>query len=131
MKSKKLILLIEDDPAIIDVYKTGLEKAGQFKVEAITLGSEAVKKIKDINENKSKKPDLVLLDIILPDIDGIKVLKSIKNQEKTKDIPVFILTNYGGKEIKKQGLAFKVKEYIIKTECPPSKLIKLIKEQLK
>jgi len=131
MKSKKLILLIEDDPAIIDVYKTGLEKAGQFKVEAITLGSEAVKKIKDINENKSKKPDLVLLDIILPDIDGIKVLKSIKNQEKTKDIPVFILTNYGGKEIKKQGLVFKVKEYIIKTECPPSKLIKLIKEQLK
>jgi CheY-like chemotaxis protein len=128
---KKIILLIEDDLAIIDVYKTGLEKAGKFKVEAITLGSEAIERIKSISENKSKKPDLVLLDIILPDINGIKILESIRNQEKTKDIPVFVLTNYGGKKFKKEGLALNAEEYIIKTDCPPSKLTKLIKKRLK
>jgi len=131
MRSKKTILLIEDDLAIIDVYKTGLEKTGKFTVETITLGSEAIEKINDINKNKAEKPDLVLLDIILPDINGLQILDDIKNQERTKDLPVFILTNYGSKKFKREGVALKAEKYIIKTECPPSKLSKLIEKRLK
>jgi len=131
MKDKKIILLIEDDSAIIDVYKTGLESTGKFKVEVATLGSKAIEEMKEISQNKKKKPDLILLDIILPDINGIKVLEEIKRREETKDIPVFILTNYGSKDFKKQGIALKAEEYIIKTDCPPSKLTKLIKKRLK
>ncbi len=127
---RKKILLIEDDSAIIDVYKTGLESTGKFKVEVITLGNEALEKIKRINEEKDKKPDLVLLDIILPDINGLEILRKIRQGEKTKDLLVFVLTNYGSKEFEREGFKLKVKKYITKTECPPSKLVKLIEEEL-
>ena len=131
MRGKKTILLIEDDLPIIDIYRTALEKTGGFKVEAITLGSEAIKMIRGINENKIKKPDLILLDIILPDMNGLQVLEEIRKQKATRDLPVFILTNYGDKELKKVGIALKAERYITKTDCPPTKLVELVKKRLK
>ncbi len=130
MKYGKTILLIEDDLAIIDVYKIALEKE-KFRVEIITLGSEAIKKMREINENKTEKPNLILLDIILPDINGIDILKEIRRGEKTKKLPVFILTNYSSEDVRKDSFSLNAKQYIIKTECTPRELIKLIKEQLK
>ncbi len=126
----KNILLIEDDLPIIDVYKTAFAKASHFEVKVIISGREALKEVKKIRDGKAEKPDLVLLDLILPDINGIEALKEIRRYKETKNIPVFILTNYQSEKLEKKGREFKAEEYIIKTNCLPSRLVKLIKERL-
>ena len=126
---KKTILFIEDDLPTIDVYKTALEKAG-FDVDPMLLGEEAVRKIKEIEQGKAKKPDLVLLDLALPDINGIEVLEEIRKQKKTKDMLVFILTNYTNKELEEKGLFLKAEKYLLKTDYTPRELVELIKKEL-
>ncbi|MBU4274416.1 response regulator [Patescibacteria group bacterium] len=124
-----LIFLVEDDTLIIEVYKTALENAG-FKVEAFTLGQDMVKCIEKIEAGDAKTPSLILLDIILPDIDGTQVLEKIRQSAKTKEVPVFVFTNYINPELKKKCENLSIEKYIIKTNCPPSELVKLVKEKL-
>lgn len=126
---KKTILFIEDDLATIDVYRTALEQAG-FDVDPILLGEEAIRKVRAIERGEAKKPDLVLLDLILPDINGIEVLKEIRKQEKTKDIPVLILSNYTDKQLEEKGLLLKAEKYLLKTDYPPSQLVELVRKEL-
>lgn len=128
---RKTILLIEDDVPIIEIYTTALEKADNFKVEAITLGQEAIERISKIKEGKVKKPALILLDIILPDMNGLDILAEMRKYKETKDIPVFILTNYTSQQLEQMGHDLKTEKYLPKTEWPPSRLVPLIKERLK
>jgi len=125
----KRILLIEDDFAIIDIYKTVLE-SNNFDLEVITWGEKAIEKIEKVRDKKELKPDIVLLDLILPDMNGIEILRAIRKQEETKGLPVFILTNYDSKEIAKEARELQVEDFILKTSFTPSELIKLIKKRL-
>jgi len=72
-----------------------------------------------------------LLDLILPDINGLKVLAEMKKYEETKDIPVFILTNYTSRELERLGYGLKTEKYLTKTEFNISQLVKMVKECLK
>ncbi|MBM3250973.1 MAG: response regulator [Candidatus Nealsonbacteria bacterium] len=127
---KKRILLIEDDLATIELYKTFLNKA-DFSVETIRWGEEAIKKIDRIRRREDEKPNLVLLDLILPDINGIKVLEEIRRHKETEDLPVFILTNYSDAQLEKMGRNLRSERYILKTDYTPKQFIKIIKEKLK
>jgi len=127
---KKTIFLIEDDSGIIDVYKTGLETVGKFKVEVAETCQQARERFKEFEED-SGKPDLILLDLILPECNGIQLLEELKKSEKTKNIPVFVLTNYGSKEIEKMGAKLNAEQYLIKTETTPTELVKIVKKALK
>jgi len=126
----KKILLIEDDMATVEVYKTGLEAAG-FDVDPITTGAEAIRMLRDLNDNPKNKPDLILLDMILPDLLGIEILKKIRGFENIKDIKVLILSNYTDKELTKKGLLLKTEKYLLKTNYRPSDLVKIVKKELK
>ena len=126
----KTIFLVEDDTLVIEVYKTALENSG-FKVEVFTLGQDMVKRIEKIEAGEAKTPNLILLDIILPDIDGTQVLEKIRQNAKTKGVPVFVFTNYISSELEKKCKDLIIEKYIIKTNCSPSELIKLVKEELK
>ena len=127
---KKTILLVEDDLATVDVYTIALKKAG-FEVEVADLGNEAIEKIKEIAEKKAKKPDLVLLDLLLPDINGIEVLKVIREQKETKDIPVFVLTNYSNDELKKKSQELEAEEYITKADHSSKEIVGIVRKRLK
>ena len=127
---EKKILLIEDDFAIIDIYKTVLT-ANNFDLETIIWGKDALEKIERIKIKKENKPDLILLDLILPDMNGIEILKKIKEQEETSDLPVFILTNYNSQEMEQETKKLKAEKFIIKTECTPTELIGILKKKLK
>ena len=122
----KRILLIEDDPPTIDLYEE-IFKKGDFEVENLTWGKQSLERLSEIREGKKEKPDLVLLDLILPDINGIEILKEAKNNEKTKDIPFFVLTNYTDPELEKEIWKLGVEKYIIKANYTPSQLVKVIK----
>lgn len=124
----KKIILVEDDPAIIDIYETLMKKAN-FDVRVVSLGQEAINIIKNIEEGTELKPDIILLDLILPDMNGIEVFKEIKKNKKTKDIKIFILTNQ--QDVQPQQLGDeKPDKFIIKANISPTQLLELIKEYL-
>ena len=123
----KTILLIEDDLPTIDVYQTAFKEA-KFKLEVITSGEKAIERMK---EKRSPKPDLILLDLLLPDINVIQVLEAIIKQEETKDLPVFILTNYTSQQLKEAGYDLKSEKFLLKTDYTPRQLVELVRERLK
>ncbi len=124
----KKIILVEDDSAIVDIYKTLMEKAN-LDVRAVSSGQEVIKMIKDIEEGTELKPDMILLDLILPDISGIEVFKEIKKNPKTKNIKVFILTNQQDVQQKQLGDE-EPDEFIIKANISPTQLLELIQKYL-
>jgi len=130
-KLNKVIYLVEDDAAIADVYKTGLEAIGKFNVEVLVSCFETRKRIEKIVAGEIEKPDLVLLDLLLPECNGMQLLRELRSKEETKDIPLIILTNYGGDELKKMGEKLDIADYIIKTETTPTKLAGIVKNRLK
>lgn len=127
MKEKKMILFVEDDLATIDVYRTALERAG-FDVDPIMLGEEVIRRIGEIEKGEAKMPDLVLLDLILPDMNGIEILDKIRKGKKIKDIKVLILTNYTDVELEQRGMKLNAEKYLLKTDYTPSQLVKIIKD---
>lgn len=120
----KNILLIEDDPFLIDIYITKLKEAG-FGVEVAKDGQTALKLL------KRKKYDLLILDIVLPHIDGWEILERIKKQKELKDLLIVILSNLGQKQEVKKGLDLGATKYLIKAHYKPSEIIEEIKEILK
>ena len=120
-KSKK-IMIVEDDNFVMDIYQTKLEKEG-FKVISAENGLEAMKKLEEGGENI---PDLILLDIVMPYMDGMEFLEKIKKQEKLKNIPVVLLTNLSQKEEVDLGLSMGAEDYLIKSHFTPSEVMSKI-----
>lgn len=119
----KTILLVEDDPFLIDIYSTKLKESG-FSVEVVSSGGEVLSRLAE------KKPDLVLLDIVLPEVDGWDILKKIKSDPKMQDMRVFILSNLGQKEEVEKGLELGATKYLIKARYTPSEVVDEIKKVL-
>lgn len=124
------ILLIEDEPDIVEMYRIVFKDSG-FEFESALTGNAAKEKIHEINEGKKPKPDFILLDLVLPDINGIEVLKEIRNCEATKGIPVAVLSNYTSEKIKESSQGLRVDEYILKVDITPRGLVEKIKKKLK
>ncbi|MFC1663556.1 response regulator transcription factor [Patescibacteria group bacterium] len=122
--SAKRILVVEDDKFLRDLIVKKLTKEGYEPSEAID-GEEGAKKTKE------EKPDLILLDLILPGIDGFEVLSRIKNDSSLSSIPVIILSNLGQKDDVEKGLKMGAVDYLIKAHFTPGEIIEKIKNALK
>ena len=107
MEKKKKILLIEDDPDTL-VYISKILKREGYEVEEAENGEEGLKKFREI------KPDLVVLDIMLPGIDGWEVLKRIKSGLRSRKTPVVMLTAKDTDMDKLKGYEFGADFYITK-----------------
>jgi len=127
---KKTILLVEDDVALVDVYKIAIRDLKNIDLEVASLGKKAMERIKGIEDGTIEKLDLVLLDLSLPDMNGIDILKEIRSNDKTKDIPVFVLSNYEINQIPELE-QIKPDKFIQKTSINPTQFVEIIKEQLK
>ena len=125
---KKTIFFIEDDAGIIDVYSMAFA-AAKIKTEVITHGQEAIEKIKEVEAGKLQKPSLILLDLMLPDISGIDIFKEIKASAVTKDIPVFVTSNYTIEQMPEMK-EIQPEKFILKSGITPTNLTALVKEQL-
>jgi len=120
----KTILIIEDDKFLRELIVRKLTEEG-FGVSEAVDGEEGIKKIKE------EKPDLVLLDLILPGIDGFEVLSQMRKESALSSIPVIILSNLGQKEDVEKGLKMGAVDYLIKAHFTPGEIIDKIKSALK
>ena len=120
----KKILLVEDDPFLIDIYTTKLKDSG-FDVKVAADGDEALGTVKE------EKPALVVLDVVLPHIDGWEILSQLKSDKELKKIKVIILSNLGQKEEVEKGLKLGATKYLIKAHYTPSQVVEEIKKVLK
>jgi len=120
----KKILIIEDDKFLRELIAKKLQKEGYEISEAVD-GEEGIKKVKE------EKPDLVLLDLILPGIDGFEVLSRAKEDPALSQIPVIILSNLGQKEDVERGLGLGAVDYLIKAHFTPGEIIEKIRAILK
>lgn len=120
---KPKILVVEDDSFLAGMYVTKLGLEG-FSVDLASDGKEGLKKAKDW------RPDLVLLDIVLPVMDGFTMLESMKKDSDVGTIPVILLTNLGQKNDVERGLALGAADYLIKAHFMPSEVVEKIKRLL-
>lgn len=118
------ILLVDDDEAIMTVFSTVLQKDGHSIITA-NNGQNGLEKA------KNEKPQLILLDQVLPDIQGNEVLKTLKQDLDTKDIPVAILSNFGQNELIQEAINSGALDYILKYQIEPEDLINKVKELTK
>ncbi|MDP3987810.1 MAG: response regulator [Candidatus Levybacteria bacterium] len=118
------ILLIDDDEAITSVFDITLRKE-EFETVIAHTGEEGLEKA------KSEKPDLILLDQILPDMTGNEILKKLKEDIETKLIPIAILSNFGQNELISEAMNLGASDYILKYQIEPGDLINKVKGLLK
>tara|TARA_B100001142_G_scaffold78349_2_gene79107 strand:+ start:3544 stop:4227 length:684 start_codon:yes stop_codon:yes gene_type:complete len=112
------IFVVEDEKPISDLLKYNLEKEG-FRVSSSENGEEALGIIKE------KKPDLILLDWMLPDLSGIKICQFLKQDSAVRDIPIIMLTAKGEEEDKVKGLNTGAEDYITKPFSFPELLARV------
>ncbi len=117
------VLLVEDDTFLANIYKTKFEME-KFKVTVAENGEDG------LDMAKKKKPDVILLDILLPKMDGFTVLENIKKDKSAKDIPVILLTNLGQKDDVEKGLEMGAADYLIKAHFKPSETVDKVKKVL-
>lgn len=121
---KKNILIIEDDDFFRDLLKKKLLSLGFNILEAVN-GEEGVAKINE------KKPDLIILDLLLPNIDGFEVLSKVKTNPDISSTPVIIVSNLGQQEDVERGLKLGAVDYLIKSQFDIDGIVSKIKTVLK
>ncbi len=121
MAQQKKVLIVEDDVTLRQIYKEYLEQQG-FEVSIAVDGEEGIRQIKAV------KPDIVLLDLIMPKVSGFEVLEAVKNNEDTKNIAILVMTNIYSdtEELVKKGAA----SCLMKSDVTPDKVLKKINEIL-
>jgi len=123
------ILIVDDDPLIVRMYEKKLVNDG-YEVRTASDGIEALKNFESfVSEGFS--PDIILLDIMMPNMNGLQVLEKLKANEKTDKIPVIMLTNIGGfEEDAEKALEMGAVAYLTKAGIRPAKVVSKIKEIL-
>jgi len=115
------ILIVEDDVFLADLYKTKFVMEG-FKV-AVAYDGE-----KGLEMALKNLPDIILLDLVLPKMSGFDILKEIRSNGQTKEIPVILLTNLSQKADVEKGLKLGADDYLIKAHFMPSEVVDKIKK---
>ena len=118
------VLIVDDDQSLATIISVALEKEG-FTTVVSYSGKDGLEK------TKSEMPNLVLLDQVLPDISGNQVLKEIKIDEKTKAIPVLMLSNFGQTEMVSQAINDGAYDYIFKYQVEVADIINKVRDALK
>jgi len=125
MERRAKILLVDDDPDFVEATKAVLESR-PYEVIAALGGEEGLKKARE------EKPDLVLLDIIMPDIDGFQVCQQLKKDPQLSQIPVIMITSFSEKYREtsigvSQGLSLEAEDFVDKPVAPAELLIRVEK----
>ncbi len=119
----KRILIVDDDSMIQDIYLRKFKESG-FEATAASDGATALKKIEE------EEPDLVLLDLVMPQMDGFETLRELGVMKLVKKPKVVLLTNLGQKEEIEKGFSLGAQDYIIKAHLTPSEVVERVRTLL-
>lgn len=119
----KKVLLIDDDNALRQLYAVELGSKGYSVIEA-SDGEQGLEKAKKDN------PDLILLDIMMPKLDGVATLTQLKQDTVTSKIPVVMLTNFGQENLVKQAFASGATDYLLKYKVTPAEMVQKVAQVL-
>ncbi len=120
---KHTVLIVDDDEFLLDMYAIKFKEEG-FVVEIAQSGGEALEKIDDV------KPDIVLLDIVLPEMDGFSVLQKMRRDKKSGAPLVVMLTNLSQKDDTERGLRLGADDYVVKAHYTPSEVVEKVRKLL-
>lgn len=119
----KSVLLVEDDPFLIDIYRQKFKKSG-FDIRVAENSSKAFQFLEE------KIPDIILLDIVLPQMDGWLILKKIRTNKAWDVCQIIIFSNLSQKEEVEKGLALGANKYLIKSQHTPLEVVGLVEKML-
>ena len=119
----KKILVVEDEEFLRDMYQVKLQEEG-YDVFGAHNGKMG------ISLAELEQPNLILLDIIMPDVDGYEMLERLKKNSRTKSIPVIIFSNLSQKEEIEKGFKLGAADFVIKTSVTPGEIADKVKQQL-
>ncbi len=122
-EEKKKVLIVDDEKEIVKAISEHLVWSG-FQVASAADGEEG------LQQAEAFKPDLILLDILMPKMDGIEMLRQLKKEESTKDIPVIVLTNLDSLEKVAESVEAGSAQYLIKSNYSVEELEGKIREIL-
>lgn len=111
------ILIVDDEQSMLSLYKRAFELE-QFNVSTAENGAEALQLL-----NSGELPDLILLDIMMPRVNGLEFLDQLKSNTTFQHIPVVLLTNMGGKTNAELGMHKGAAKYLVKSELEPSEIV--------
>lgn len=123
-EGKKKVLIVEDDEALLNLYKKKFTNCG-YKVICAEDGQ------KGVEAAEKENPDVILLDIMLPVMNGFEVLKKLKKEKVIEKTPVVILSNYGETKNITEGLLSGAIEYLIKVEHTPEEVVNVVEDALR
>ena len=118
------VLIVDDDEFLLDMYSLKFKESG-FLVEIAANGEEAVKKAKEM-----PAPDVILLDVVMPKMDGFDVLRQLKKEKIAAGALILVLTNLGQKEDLDRGMKLGASDYIVKAHFTPSEVVKRVESLL-
>jgi two-component system alkaline phosphatase synthesis response regulator PhoP len=123
MASQHKILIVEDEEVLLGVLKDRLKSEG-FNVATARDGEQG------LQAALKEKPDLILLDILMPNMGGLTMLKNLRATEEGKDMRVIILTNVSDSKLVHEALTYGVRDFLVKSDWVLSDLITTIRKQL-
>lgn len=123
MDNKKKVMIVEDDAVLVNALTLALEDEG-YDISVATDGEEAEKMI------LKEKPDLILLDLLLPIKSGFEVLKVVRENPDTKDISVVILTNFEQETSVDEGMRLGAKDYVVKANIDIKDVPEIVKKYM-
>jgi len=121
MLQGKVILVADDDEAMSEIYAERVEAEGAIVLKAVD-GLDALQKVKEFH------PHLIILDVMMPEMNGFEVLEKLKKDPESRHIPVIILTALSDGKNKARGKELGAIEYIIKSELMPIEVLRRIKD---
>jgi len=123
MAEGKVILLVDDDLTLLEMYEDRLKAEG-FEIVRATNGEEALKKVRE------NRPQLIILDIMMPKVNGFDVLKNLRADPEFKNIPIIVLTALIQDVDRLEGKKLGATDYIVKSETMPGEVVAKIKKAL-
>lgn len=129
-KKRKKVIYVEDEPDLIELCRISFNFSG-IELEGVLDGEEAMTTLDKIKNKEIPAPDAFILDILLPKISGMEVLREIRKNKELDDIPIVVFTNYSSEEYKNEVRNHKNIEYVLKTSVIPTQLVDIIEKMIK
>lgn len=126
-KKNYKIFFVEDEPDIMELYRMAFEDQGNFMVESMSNGRDVLRRLGDFRTGKAEKPDAMILDIVLPDISGLEILKEVRRDSFFDKVPVIMFTNYSSDKMREEVRGIRNTTYILKADTAPNMLVAIVR----